>query len=205
MFSRNNIKYILILAIGFFWCSSIYLTQEQYLLNYMSDVSVNIVDMLFGSLSMAVGIILFSILYKRKNDIKKTYILFLLLSLLFSISFFLISSSIIMSIILCLICLLGSAGFGAGYHFALTSSNVQKEYIGRVFAIGYALGTLGTYFISLLPSNFLVSSKSLIIYIPLIITNILLINKYGNLKEITVETKTINLKKYLLIITSKYF
>src|SRR5574344_1353520 len=103
MFSRNNIKYILILAIGFLWCSSIYLTQEQYLLKYMSDVSVNIVDMLFGSFSMVLGIVLFIILYKRKNNIKKIYVLFLALSLLFSISFFLISSNVAMSIILCLI------------------------------------------------------------------------------------------------------
>lgn len=205
MFSKNNIKYILILAIGFLWCSIIYLIQEKYLLNYMSDISVNIVDMLFGSLSMAIGIILFAFLYKIKKDIKKTYILFLSLSLLFSISFFLISSNIGMSIILCLVCLLGSAGFGAGYHFALTSSNVSKEYRGRVFAIGYALGTIGTYFISLLPSNFLVSSKSLFICIPLILVNIVLINKYGDLKEIKVETKTMSFKKYLLVIMGLIF
>lgn len=205
MFSKNNIKYILILAIGFLWCSSIYLTQEQYLLKYMSDVSVNIVDMLFGSFSMALGIILFIILYKRKNNIKKIYVLFLALSLLFSISLFLISSNVAMSIILCLICLLGSAGFGAGYHFSLMAGNVVKEYRGRAFAIGYAIGTIGTYLISLLPSDFFVSSKSLIIYIPLIIVNIILINKYGDLKEISTSTKTTSLKNYLFIIVILVF
>lgn len=132
----------------FFWCSSIYLTQEQYLLKYMSDVSVNMVDMLFGSFFMAIGIILFSVLYKRKKDVKRIYLLFLSFSLLLSISFFLISSNIVMSVILCLICLLGPAGFGVGYHFTLIASNVLKEYRGRVFAVGYALGTIVTYLIS---------------------------------------------------------
>src|SRR5574344_1944668 len=100
MFSKNNLRYILILGIGFLWCSSIYLTQEQYLLKYMSDVSVNIVDMLFASFAMAIGIILFLILYKNKKDIKKIYVLFLSLSVLLSISFFLVESSNVMSVIL---------------------------------------------------------------------------------------------------------
>ena len=49
MFSKNNLRYILILAMGFFWCSSVYLTQEQYLVNYATTNFVNIVELLFGS------------------------------------------------------------------------------------------------------------------------------------------------------------
>ena len=50
MLNKNNLKYILVLAIGFFWCSSVYLTQEQYLTNYASVEFVNIVELLFGKL-----------------------------------------------------------------------------------------------------------------------------------------------------------
>ena len=66
---KNNIKYILILAIGFFWCSSIYLTQEQYLVNYVSDNYINIVELLFGSIAMALGILLFAIIYYYRKNI----------------------------------------------------------------------------------------------------------------------------------------
>src|SRR5574344_1443108 len=140
MFSKNNLKFILILGIGFLWCSSLYLTQEQHLLNYLSVSNTNIVDMLYASLSMALGIILFCIMYKKNMNVKKIYILFL-------------SLTILLSIILCLTCLLGAAGFGAGYHFSLVANYVDKKYRGRVFAIGYAIGTIGTFLLSLIPSN----------------------------------------------------
>src|SRR5574344_2105955 len=153
MFSKNNLKFILILGIGFLWCSSLYLTQEQHLLNYLSVSNTNIVDMLYASLSMALGIILFCIMYKKNMNVKKIYILFLSLTILLSIVFFLISSSVALSIILCLTCLLGAAGFGAGYHFSLVANYVDKKYRGRVFAIGYAIGTIGTFLLSLIPSN----------------------------------------------------
>ena len=71
MFSKNNVKHIFILAIGFFWCSSLYLTQEQYLANYANVNFVNIAELLFGSLSMALGILTFGFLYKKNKNIKK--------------------------------------------------------------------------------------------------------------------------------------
>ena len=74
MFSKNNIKYILILDIGFFWCSSLYLTQEQYLVNYAETNFINIVELLFGSLSMALGILLFGLLYKHNRNMKMYYL-----------------------------------------------------------------------------------------------------------------------------------
>ena len=65
MLNRNNIKYIIVLAIGFFWCSSVYLTQEQYLVKFIDTDFVNVVELLFGSLSMALGILTFGLLYKN--------------------------------------------------------------------------------------------------------------------------------------------
>ena len=88
MFSKNNIKCILILAIGFFWCSSIYLTQEQYLTNYASTDFVNIAELLFGSLSMAIGILIFGLLYRKNKNMKMHYVISILLALISAISFF---------------------------------------------------------------------------------------------------------------------
>src|SRR5574344_2815934 len=127
MFTKNNLKYILLLEIGFLWCSSLYLTQEQYLLNYMSSITVNIVDMLFGSLSMALGIFVFILLSKHNKNVKKIYLIFLIISIICSGLYFIVSP-VTKSILLCLICLLGSAGFGCAYHFSLVSANVDKNY-----------------------------------------------------------------------------
>ena len=75
MFNKNNIKYILVLAIGFFWCSSLYLTQEQHLTVYASDNFINVAELLFGSLSMAAGILLFGLLYRKNRNMKNIYII----------------------------------------------------------------------------------------------------------------------------------
>ena len=162
MLNKNNLKYIFILAIGFFWCSSVYLTQEQYLTNYVSNSFINIVELLFGSLSMALGIFTFSMLYKKNRNIKIWYVIFMFLSIVSMIAFFGTKNNIVMGICLCLTCFFGTAGFGVGYHFSLLSSNILKEYRGRVFAIGYGLGSVLTYLLILLPEKFYCSILSLL-------------------------------------------
>ena len=110
-----------------FWCSSIYLTQEQYLTNYASTNFINIAELLFGSLSMALGILIFGLSYKHNKNVKMMYIIFTMLALVSMILFFATDDKYIMSICLCLTCLFGTAGFGAGYHFSLLACNIDKE------------------------------------------------------------------------------
>ena len=201
MFNKNNIKYILILAIGFFWCSSVYLTQEQYLANYASVNFVNIVELLFGSFFMALGILLFGILCRRKKNVKNIYIVFMILSVVTMIAFFATSNIYLMSIFLCLTCLFGTAGFGAGYHFSLLGSNVEKEYRGRVFAFGYGLGSIGTYIMVLLPESFYSSINTLLIYIPMLLINLYLVIKKANIIQIKEEKETTSFKNYFIRIS----
>ena len=201
MFSKNNLKYILILAIGFFWCSSLYLTQEQYLVKYASSEFVNTVELLFGSLSMALGILTFSVLYKKGKNMHMLYIIFMLLSIVSMIGFFATKNIYLMSISLCLTCFLGTAGFGAGYHFSLLASNVYKEHRGRVFAIGYGLGSVGTYLLVLLPESFYSSIKSLILYIPVVLINLYLVLKKTDLVKIKEEVYTSTFKNHFIRIS----
>ena len=119
MFSKNNIKYILVLFLGFFWCSSVYLTQEQYLTNYASDSFIQIAELLFGSLSMALGILVFGLLYRKNKYMIMYYNIFTLLAIVSMITFFGTKNIYLMSVCLCTTCFFGTAGFGAGYHFSL--------------------------------------------------------------------------------------
>lgn len=201
MFNKNNLKYILILAIGFFWCSSLYLTQEQYLTNYASINFVNITELLFGSLSMALGILTFGLLYRKNRNVKTIYIIFMLLTIVSMITFFATENKYLMSVCLCLSCLFGTAGFGAGYHFSLLASNVEKEYRGRVFAIGYGLGSIGTYLMVLFPENFYSSIKALIIYLPVLLLNLYLIIRKTNIVQIKEEKQTSSFKNYFIRIS----
>ena len=201
MFSKNNLKYILILSIGFFWCSSVYLTQEQYLTNYATTYFVNIVELLFGSISMALGILIFGLLYRKNKNVRNAYMVFMVLSFVSMISFFGTKNIYVMSVCLCLTCLFGTAGFGAGYHFSLLGLNVEKEYRGRVFAIGYGLGSIGTYLVILLPESFYSSISSLLIYIPMLLLNLYLVLKKTNLIQIKEEKQTSSFKNYFIRIS----
>ena len=198
MFCKNNLKTILILALGFFWCSSVYLTQEQYFTNYASANFVNIAELLFGSLSMALGILTFALLYRKNKNVKMIYIIFTLLSIVSMIAFFATKNLYLMSVCLCLTCYFGTAGYGVGYHFSILASDVLKEYRGLVFAIGYGLGSIGTYLVTLLPESFYSSISSLQLYIPIIVINLLIVYKSTKLKNIDEEKHTSSFKKYFI-------
>ena len=150
---------------------------------------------------MALGILTFGLIYRKTKNIKILYTIFMLLSIGTIIIFFITKNIYLMSICLCLTCYLGTAGFGAGYHFSLLASNVEQGYRGRVFAIGYGLGSIGTYLLILLPESFYSSIKSLYLYIPIILLNILLILKNTNIIEIKEEKHSSSFKKYFLKIS----
>ena len=129
------------------------------------------------------------------------YTIFMILSIVAMIIFFATKNIYLMSVCLCLTCFLGTAGFGAGYHFSLLASNVYREYRGRVFAIGYGLGSIGTYILVLLPESFYSSIQSLIIYIPVVMLNIYLVLKRTKLNEINEEQHTQGFKNYFIRIS----
>jgi len=183
---KNNYKYILLLAVGFLWCSLSYLSQEIVLLNVYDKIITNNVIMIYDSFAMALGIILFMFLYKKIFDVKKIYIIFLIISICLNIVFYIINPNYISMIISIVLCLIGSAGFGVAYHFSLITSNVKKDNRGLMFAFGYGLGAFLTYLISLIPNDFISSAKLLLILLPLILINIYLINindKFSNIKK----------------------
>lgn len=199
MFSKINLKHILILALGFFFCSSIYLTQEQYLFDKCSDENfVNIVELLFGSFSMAIGILLFGIMCKKNKKTKLFYLIFNILALISGIVFFITKNTYVMSICMCLTCLFGTAGFGAGYHFSLLSKNVDTKYRGTIFAIGYGLGNIGTYLLITLPEKFYSTALSLIFYIPVFLIFLFLVMKEEKFSIIKENKKEISIKSYFI-------
>ena len=198
MLNKNNLKYIFILAIGFFWCSAVYLTQQTYMLAFCDKKFVNVVAILYGSFSMALGILLYMLTYKKSKNLKAYYALFSMFAIISSISFFGANNKIFMSICLCLTCLFGTAGFGVGYHFSLLAYNIEKEYRGRVFAIGYGLGSILTYLFAFLPIKFYSSIASLFVYIPVILLNIVIVYKDKDLIINKNESYTKNYKKYFI-------
>ena len=117
------------------------------------------------------------------------------------IAFFATKDTKVMSLCLCLYCFFGTSGFCLGYHLALIVSNIEKEYRGRVFASGYAIGSIFSYFWMLLPNKIFTSYITLIFYIPLIIINLLLIMNNKDLSIIEKDKCTDSFKKYFIIVS----
>ena len=151
---------------------------------------------------MALGILTFGLLYRKRKNVRNVYIIFMLLALVSMISFFATKNKYFMSVCLCLSCFFGTAGFGAGYHFSLLGSNVEKEYRGRVFAIGYGLGSIGTYLMILLPESFYSSISSLTVYIPVLLLNLYLVLKKTTLIQDKEEKQTSSFKNYFIRISN---
>ena len=202
MFKKNNLKNILLLAIGFFWCSSVYLSQEQYLLKYASVDFVNTAELLYGSLAMALGILTFGLIYKNNKNMKAWYLVSMILSIISMVLFFFSRNKYVMSIYLCLTCFFGTAGFGAGYHFSLLASEVDKAYRGRVFALGYALGSMGTYLLVLLPEKIYASNRALLMYIPVVLLCVYLVLRKSILSKVESEKSSLSFKKQFIRISA---
>lgn len=196
---KSYLKYILILACGFLWCSLAYLSQELVILNVFDSTTTNSVIMIYDSFAMAFGIMLFMYLYKKGLDVKIIYLFLLIISLIINVLFYLINVSYLSMIISIAMCVIGSAGFGVAYHFSLISLNVKKEDRGIVFAFGYGSGALLTYLISLIPNNFISSTKTLVITIPLILLNVYFIYKSNKLSKMKNDEKIARLEKKKLL------
>lgn len=201
MFSKVNLKHILILAIGFFTCSSIYLTESTILANVTSAEFANRIAVLFANFSMALGIFIFIKIYKHTKNIKKHYLVWMLLTLISLLTFFSTNNHVIMGICLCLSCFFGTSSFCLGYHLSLITQNIEKNYRGRVFAIGYASASFASYLLMLLPFNIYNSIYSLLMYVPLILLNIWLIISTKELKTIEKESYSFEFKKSFLVLS----
>ncbi|HAQ52152.1 MAG TPA: hypothetical protein DCR12_05245 [Lachnospiraceae bacterium] len=200
MFSKNNVMHIIILAVGFFTCSCVYLTESIILKNVSDEVYSNYVSSSFGNLAMALGILLFILIHYKLHEFKNLYVVSMLFSIVSIIVFFASDNVIIMSISMIMYCIFCTSGFCGAYHFALIGANVDKEYRGRVFAIGYAIASVLSYLMTLLPEVIYASYISLFIYIPLIVLNTVLVVRSKSI-EIKQSVKSpVGLKKSVLIL-----
>lgn len=200
---KNNIKHIAIISLSFFYCSYIYMIQATRLREIADSESAGMVAVVFGSFSMAAGIFLFALFYKiSKGRLTKNYFYFfsIVSFLSFLISIF-VNNSVIISLCLCLSCLLSTAGFGAGYIFLALALNVKKAYHGRVFGFGYAIGALITFFARNLMDGEELKAVSLIVAFAAVLISMLLLRNSKEIQESENDYKETNLKRYFIYLS----
>ena len=147
---KNNLKYIAILSLSFFYSSYIYLNQSTRIREIASTDHAGLVAVVFASFSMAAGILIFTIISKKKNVgiIRNFYLLFLIVSFILYVLSVFNSNTYVVAICLCVSSAFATGGFGVGYLFSIMALNVNAKYFGRVFTIGYAIGSALVFLVS---------------------------------------------------------
>ncbi len=175
-FDKSSWSYILLIGIGYFWSGSMALSMESDLAGRLDNSSM--ITNGFGSLARLAGMLVFMLLCKYKRDAKKVWIVFMSCSIMLG-GVFWISSSVTVKVtaqILNLLC--GAGGYGAAYHFAAMNAGTGREHPGKKFAIGYVIGAVGTFLLTLVPNLDLFSTAySMLVYVPCILMNIYVVVK----------------------------
>ncbi|MBE5969699.1 MAG: helix-turn-helix transcriptional regulator [Lachnospiraceae bacterium] len=205
---KNNLKYIAILSISFFYSSYIYLNQSTRIREVASTDHAGLVAVVFGSFSMAVGIFLFTIICKKTNvaTIRKLYLLFVIISFVSYVFSAFNNNPVFVAVCLCLSSAFATGGFGVGYLFSITALNVKAKYLGRVFTIGYAIGSALVFFASRINIESDFGLLSIIITaVAFFFSVVLAYNSFGSVNDETYAYENglsvTNIKKYFFFLS----
>lgn len=153
-----------IIAVSFLWTGSSFFSVAYRLIEYYSAQVVDIYLTIIGYLLQALGMLIFALGVCRKPDIRvnKRYFTIVLI----------VEAAVIMAIMLIKSAPMAFAlsfvmnllhGMVAGFYLTLLGSFVQQQFRGRVFGFGYAIGSIGTWILSLIFGRNFLSSDSVVI------------------------------------------
>lgn len=180
---KKSVGYIFgIIALSFLWTGSAYISVAYRLMESYSALDIDIYLVFIGYLLQALGMLLFSLLVKRKSDIKiqQRYFSTVLICEAIVITIILLCTSNILAFALSFIMNL-LHGMVAGFYLTLLSSHVPQQYRGRVFGFGYAFGSIANWLISLpYDGKFLGMDGIIVVYIALIAATFFITSRVSN-------------------------
>lgn len=193
----NAILICTLIGLCFLWTSSGYLTWMYHLLNFYPATSVDIYTEIVGYLFQILGLFLVSLcskknfkLFSATKTVAATFLLdlfFIFLSALAPNGLSALFFGYLMNLF---------HGLIAGIYLTRLVTRVSQQNKGIVFGLGYGLGSVGTWMISLIgQGNFLKSNYVFLIYIFLTFLSIFLFYVTG--KESAFED-VIQKQSYLL-------
>lgn len=164
-FNKTTIFTCLLIALCFLWTGSGYLSWMYHLLDFYSSQRVDVLTEVAGYIFQVFGLVLVAICYIKHRFFNKT-ILFtgiVLLDYLFmalSITIPLGSATIVLGLIMNLF-----HGLVAGIYLSILSAFVSLDHCGFVFGTAYAIGSVGSYLLSIIgKEDFLCNPNILILY-----------------------------------------
>lgn len=147
-----------IMAAGYLVFSLAYYSQMYLLYNFFSSETVYTLSLGWAYIAQAAGMALFMLLYWKKPRIfsrrQLLVSLFALGAPLMCMTVLIQNAAVLVTglVLTNLLC-----GINAAFTFTLTAAYVRKEHIGISFGTAYAIGSIGTWLISLLEPALMVS------------------------------------------------
>lgn len=168
---------ISILALQFLVCGSIFISQMYRLYNFYHEDVVTIIALRWNYIAQVIGMLLFILLFiKRPRLVAPKMFYASLIAISTLLIPFLLSSD--KGIIVTAFGLLYNVyiGFSSGYTISMLTAYISRQGLGLAFGVAYAIGSIGTYLLSLLgESKILMSKQIAYLYIILNIISIIII------------------------------
>ncbi|NLO10781.1 MAG: helix-turn-helix transcriptional regulator [Clostridiales bacterium] len=174
---KNYCIYTGILGLQYLVCGSVYISQMYYLYNFFSKDIVSIIAMRWNYFAQAFGMLIFIFLFLKVPKLagnRISYAMFIAIgSVMTAISLFSDNGILALSFAIAYNIIIG---LSSGYTLTMLTAHIPKRKLGVSFASAYAIGSVGTYIISVIGNgNFLQTKYVIIVYMLINIINLLLL------------------------------
>lgn len=164
-FNKTTIYTCLLIALCFLWTASGYLSWMYHLLDFYPSQNVDVLTEVVGYTFQVLGLVIVAIGEKKHKFSNKTMlfigiVLFDYLFIALSTTIPIGSATIVLGFIMNLF-----HGLVAGIYLTILSAFVAPNHFGFVFGTAYAIGSVGSYLLSIIgKGNFLCNPYILILY-----------------------------------------
>ncbi len=139
-----------IIALSFLWTGSAYISLTYRLMADYTSYQIDLYQVVFGYLLQVLGIAAFAFGIKKHPEIFKKNLFFTVILIIEAIVISVGILSNVPEVSLCFGFILNFFhGVVAGWYLTLLSEFVPQQYRGRVFGFGYAIGSVGSWVLSL--------------------------------------------------------
>lgn len=157
------LPFVLVIGISFLWTSCSYLSWLYRLMEFTSSENADLFSEVIGYLFQAFGILLLYLLSKKShiNNQKHLFIIISVVDLAFS-------SISVLSVHLATTLIFGYCmnlchGFIAAIYLQILATRIESNQQGFVFGLGYSIGSIGTWLLTLIDDNILKSYESMVV------------------------------------------
>lgn len=184
-FNKTTVYTCLLISLCFLWTGSGYLSWMYHLLEFYPSQKVDVLTEVVGYIFQVFGLVLAAICEKKHRFFNKTIlfigiILFDYLFIALSITIPIGSATIVLGFIMNLL-----HGLVAGIYLTTLSVFVAPNHCGFVFGTAYAVGSIGSYLLSIIgKGNFLCNPNILILYACFVLVTIVILFCGKNMQPI---------------------